>query len=140
MDVSLCHATGSEFCRDVSDTQMPYVAPVILPQLLKVLLQPQVRLPAQPSPSLHHLPLASTLSLPCLQIYSVRTQSRAVHIFHTLSSLIYAASETTPTLATALLLPSLSQFVEGMLYPPLAVERVLYLEHVGVCALFRIFV
>lgn len=32
----------TEFCRDVSDLQVPQVAPVILPQLLRVLLQPQV--------------------------------------------------------------------------------------------------
>ena len=33
----------SEFCRDLSDLQLPGVAPVILPQLVRVLLQPQVR-------------------------------------------------------------------------------------------------
>lgn len=32
-----------EFCRDISDLQVPHVAPVILPQLLRVLLQHQVR-------------------------------------------------------------------------------------------------
>ena len=31
-----------EFCQDVADTQMPQVAPVILPQLLSVISQPQV--------------------------------------------------------------------------------------------------
>lgn len=49
-----------------------------------------------------------------LQIYSVRTQSRAVHIFHTLSSIIYVASETTPTLVTSILLPALPQFIVGL--------------------------
>lgn len=84
---------------------MPDVVPVILPQLLRVLHQPQVR-----SVSSQHL-----MSYISLQVYNVRTQSRAVRIFHTLCSVIYAASETTPTLATSLLLPALPQFSEGML-------------------------
>ena len=60
----------AEFCQDVSDTQMPQVAPVILPQLLKVIVQPEV--------------------------YSVRTRSRAVHIFNTISNFIYSMSYTFP--------------------------------------------
>lgn len=94
----------TEFCRDVSDTQMPDVVPVILPQLLRVLQQPQVRSSSRP-------PATAYLLSP--QAYNVRTQSKAVRIFHTLSSIIYAASETTPTLATSLLLPALPQFSEG---------------------------
>ena len=31
-----------EFCHDVSDQQMPHMAPIILPQLLKVILESQV--------------------------------------------------------------------------------------------------
>ena len=57
-----------------------------------------------------HTPFSPLL----LQIYSVRTQSRAVHIFHTLSSIIYVASETTPILVTSLLLPALPQFIVGL--------------------------
>jgi hypothetical protein len=87
--MTLCCDVRVEFCRDVSDIEVPHVAPVILPQLLRVLLQPQV--------------------------YSVRTQSRAVHIFHTLSSIMYVASETTPTLVTSLLLPALPQFIPSFL-------------------------
>ena len=63
----------TEFCQDVSDTQMPQVAPVILPQLLKVIVQPEV--------------------------YSVRTRSRAVHIFNTISNFIYSMSYTFPVSA-----------------------------------------
>ena len=37
-----CWPSCPEFCHDVSDHQMPHVAPVILPQLLKVILQAQV--------------------------------------------------------------------------------------------------
>ena len=49
---------------------MPQVAPVILPQLLKVIVQPEV--------------------------YSARTRSRAVHIFNTISSFIFQMSYTFP--------------------------------------------
>ena len=49
---------------------MPQVAPVILPYLLKVIVQPDV--------------------------YSVRTRSRAVHIFNNISTFIYGMSYTFP--------------------------------------------
>ena len=55
--------TLTEFCHEVSDVQVPQVAPVILPCLLKVIVQTET--------------------------YSVRTRSRAVHIFNTLASLVY---------------------------------------------------
>ena len=35
-----------EFCHDVSDQQMPHIAPLILPNLLKVIMQPQASLSA----------------------------------------------------------------------------------------------
>ena len=35
-------STVPEFCHDVSDQQMPHMAPIILPQLLKVILESQV--------------------------------------------------------------------------------------------------
>ena len=60
----------SEFCHDVSDQQMPQVAPVILPQLVKVIVHSEV--------------------------YGARTRARAVHIFHTCATLIYAMSHTFP--------------------------------------------
>lgn len=85
---------------------MPDVVPVILPQLLRVLQQPQVRTSRPPA----------TTYLLSLQVYNVRTQSRAVRIFHTLGSIIYAASETIPSLATSLLLPALPQFSQGITY------------------------
>ena len=31
-----------EFCQEVTDQQMPHVAPIIFPQLLQVITQPQV--------------------------------------------------------------------------------------------------
>jgi hypothetical protein len=49
---------------------MPQVAPVILPQLLKVIVQPGV--------------------------YSPRTRGRAVHIFNTISTFIFHMSYTFP--------------------------------------------
>ena len=55
-----------EFCHEVSDLQVPQVAPVILPCLLKVIVQDET--------------------------YSVRTRSRAVHIFNTLAALVYSMS------------------------------------------------
>lgn len=50
----------------------------------------------------------------CLQVYNVRTLSKAIHIFHTISSITYTASETTPTLITSLLTPVLPEFVQGI--------------------------
>ena len=43
---------AAEFSRDVSDLQVPQVAPVILPQLLRVLVHPQVSPLFFSSPSL----------------------------------------------------------------------------------------
>ena len=36
----MCHFV--EFCREVTDTQMPQVAPVILPEMYKIFTQDQV--------------------------------------------------------------------------------------------------
>ena len=38
----LCYYYCIEFCQEVTDQQMPHVAPVIFPQLLQVITQPQV--------------------------------------------------------------------------------------------------
>ena len=38
----LCHCVCIEFCQEVTDQQMPHVAPIIFPQLLQVIAQPQV--------------------------------------------------------------------------------------------------
>ena len=44
--IALCDdviVTGCvEFCQEVTDQQMPHVAPIIFPQLLQVIAQPQV--------------------------------------------------------------------------------------------------
>ncbi len=56
--------THTEFCHDISDTQLPQVVPIVLPTLLKVIVQ--------------------------AELYSVRTRSRAVKIFHTFATLVYS--------------------------------------------------
>lgn len=92
-DANLVHGAMrvlTEFCHDVSDLQMPHVAPVIFPQLLRILLQPTV--------------------------YSVRTRSRAVHIFNTCATLIYAISAAYPEAPSTLLLPTLPNYVAAFVY------------------------
>ncbi len=53
-----------EFCHEISDTQLPQVVPIVLPALLKVIVQDN--------------------------LYSVRTRARAVRIFHTFAALVYS--------------------------------------------------
>nr|CAB3256618.1 importin-9 [Phallusia mammillata] len=65
----------TEFSRELTDTQMPHVAPVVLPELLKIFLQSDT--------------------------YSIRTRSRAVEIFNTCTSLIHSADN--PAMTNALL-------------------------------------
>uniref|UniRef100_A0A8C6SYI7 Importin 9 n=1 Tax=Neogobius melanostomus TaxID=47308 RepID=A0A8C6SYI7_9GOBI len=57
----------TEFTREVTDTQMPLVAPVILPEMYKIFTMAEV--------------------------YSIRTRSRAVEIFTTCANLICAIEE-----------------------------------------------
>ena len=45
---------SAEFCHDVSDQQMPHVAPIIFPQLHRILLQPLVSMPQCTQPVPHH--------------------------------------------------------------------------------------
>ena len=45
MTTILCDYICAEFCQEVGDHQMPHVAPIILPQLLQVIAQPQVGYP-----------------------------------------------------------------------------------------------
>jgi len=40
--VTHCIINTIEFCQEVTDQQMPHVAPIIFPQLLQVIAQPQV--------------------------------------------------------------------------------------------------
>lgn len=58
-------------------------------------------------------PPPPSLIPPPPQVYSVRTQSRAVHIFHTLCSIVYTMSETAPQLTSSLLLPALPDYLSG---------------------------
>ncbi|XP_019850616.1 PREDICTED: importin-9-like [Amphimedon queenslandica] len=76
----------TEFCQEITDTQVPHVCPVILPQLLRVIGSPQV--------------------------YSIRTRSRAISIFRTLSQLIYAMSAHLPEAPLSLLFPVLPSYIE----------------------------
>jgi len=77
----------TEFCREVTDNQMPQVAPVILPEMFKIFSQAEV--------------------------YSIRTRSRAVNIFNTCAGLIAAMNELHKGTAKQLLFPVLAQFTEA---------------------------
>nr|XP_002127531.1 importin-9 [Ciona intestinalis] len=57
----------TEFCRELTDTQIPHIAPVILPELLKIFLQQDQ--------------------------FSIRTRSRAVEIFNTCICLIHSTGD-----------------------------------------------
>lgn len=79
----------TEFCRDVTDTQMPQVAPVILPEMLKIFSQQQG--------------------------FGIRTRGRAVNIFDTCAGTIAAMNDYTKGVAKQLLYPLLPQFLEAFL-------------------------
>ncbi|CAL1608809.1 unnamed protein product [Knipowitschia caucasica] len=74
----------TEFTREVTDTQMPLVAPVILPEMYKIFTMAEV--------------------------YSIRTRSRAVEIFTTCANLICAIEELEKGAAKALIFPVVQQF------------------------------
>ncbi|XP_068598144.1 importin-9 [Brachionichthys hirsutus] len=77
----------TEFTREVTDTQMPLVAPVILPEMYKIFTM--------------------------AEIYSIRTRSRAVEIFTTCANLICAIEELEKGAAKALIFPVVQQFTEA---------------------------
>lgn len=77
----------TEFTREVTDTQMPLVAPVILPEMYKIFTMAEV--------------------------YSIRTRSRAVEIFTTCANLICAIEEVERGAAKALIFPVVQQFTEA---------------------------
>ncbi|KAK2163574.1 hypothetical protein LSH36_77g04009 [Paralvinella palmiformis] len=77
----------TEFCREVTDTQMPRVAPVILPEMYKIFTQDEV--------------------------YSIRTRGRAVDIFNTCAGLISTMNDLHKGVAKQLLFPVLPQFTEA---------------------------
>ncbi|NP_001087649.1 importin 9 L homeolog [Xenopus laevis] len=77
----------TEFTREVTDTQMPLVAPVILPEMYKIF----------------------TMS----EVYGIRTRSRAVEIFTTCAHVIYTMEELEKGVAHALIFPVVQQFTEA---------------------------
>ncbi|KAL8589419.1 hypothetical protein ACOMHN_021571 [Nucella lapillus] len=79
----------SEFSQDITDTQMGQVAPIVLPELYKIFLG--------------------------AEIFSVRTRSRAVHIFNVFAGMISAMEEFKKSSGKELLFPVLPQFVEAFL-------------------------
>uniref|UniRef100_A0A8C7DRB9 Importin 9 n=1 Tax=Oncorhynchus kisutch TaxID=8019 RepID=A0A8C7DRB9_ONCKI len=79
----------TEFTREVTDTQMPLVAPVILPEMYKIFTM--------------------------MEIYSIRTRSRAVEIFTTCAYLICAIEELEKGAAKALIFPVVQQFTEAFI-------------------------
>ncbi|CAB1314627.1 unnamed protein product, partial [Coregonus sp. 'balchen'] len=91
-DVSAVHGAMrvlTEFTREVTDTQMPLVAPVILPEMYKIFSM--------------------------IEIYSIRTRSRAVEIFTTCANLICAIEELEKGAAKALIFPVVQQFTEAFI-------------------------
>ncbi|KAG7472163.1 hypothetical protein MATL_G00105990 [Megalops atlanticus] len=89
-DVNAVHGAMrvlTEFTREVTDMQMPFVAPVILPEMYKIFTMAEV--------------------------YSIRTRSRAVEIFTTCANLIYAIEELEKGAAKALILTVMQQFTEA---------------------------
>uniref|UniRef100_A0A8C8JKP3 Importin N-terminal domain-containing protein n=1 Tax=Oncorhynchus tshawytscha TaxID=74940 RepID=A0A8C8JKP3_ONCTS len=91
-DVNAVHGAMrvlTEFTREVTDTQMPLVAPVILPEMYKIFSM--------------------------MDIYSIRTRSRAVEIFSTCANLICAIEELEKGAAKALIFPVVQQFTEAFI-------------------------
>uniref|UniRef100_A0A4X1SFV8 Importin 9 n=1 Tax=Sus scrofa TaxID=9823 RepID=A0A4X1SFV8_PIG len=77
----------TEFTREVTDTQMPLVAPVILPEMYKIFTMAEV--------------------------YGIRTRSRAVEIFTTCAHMICNMEELEKGAAKVLILPVVQQFTEA---------------------------
>ncbi|XP_077981531.1 importin-9-like [Glandiceps talaboti] len=75
----------TEFTREVTDIQMPQVAPNILPEMYNIFTNADV--------------------------YSIRTRARAVEIFNTCAGMIFSINELHKGVAKQLLFPVLSQFV-----------------------------
>ncbi|XP_024900549.1 importin-9 [Pteropus alecto] len=77
----------TEFTREVTDTQMPLVAPVILPEMYKIFTMAEV--------------------------YGIRTRSRAVEIFTACAHMICNMEELEKGAAKALIFPVVQQFTEA---------------------------
>ncbi|KAH0619009.1 hypothetical protein JD844_018608 [Phrynosoma platyrhinos] len=76
-----------KFTREVTDTQMPHVAPVILPEMYKIFTMAEV--------------------------YGIRTRSRAVEIFTTCAHMICNMEELEKGAAKILIFPVVQQFTEA---------------------------
>lgn len=77
-----------EFSRDLTDSQIPNVAPVILPDTYRIFMETEK--------------------------YSVRTRARCIEIFSTLSSMICAMGEVDRSLSKSLLSPILPTFTHAL--------------------------
>ncbi|XP_041347809.1 importin-9-like [Gigantopelta aegis] len=78
----------SEFCQDVTDTQITHVAPIILPEMYKIFI--------------------------AADTFGIRTRGRAVHIFNICAGMIATMSELQKGVAKQLLFPILPQFTEAL--------------------------
>jgi len=78
----------TEFSRDVTDMQVPFIAPVVFPKLLKIFSRPDS--------------------------YTVRTRTRAVEIFSTLATLVLNIDQLHKGAAKQLLYPfAFPQFIQA---------------------------
>ncbi|CAL1541790.1 unnamed protein product [Lymnaea stagnalis] len=80
----------SEFCQDITDTQMGHVAPIILPELYKVFIGAET--------------------------FGIRTRSRAIHIFNVVAGMVVTMQEYQKGIAKQLLFPVLSQFTKAFIH------------------------
>lgn len=77
-----------EFARDLTDTQIPHVAPAILPDMYRIFMEHDK--------------------------YTVRTRTRAIEIFTTMVNMICTMGEINKSLSKSLLQPILPTFTEAL--------------------------
>ena len=77
-----------EFARDLTDSQIPRVAPVILPDMYRIFMEQDK--------------------------YGVRTRTRAIEIFTTMASMICTMGESNKAVSKAILQPVLPTFTEAL--------------------------
>ena len=78
-----------EFTRDLTDQQIPQVAPIIFPDMYRIFVDQEGQ-------------------------YTIRTRSRAIEIFTTLSSMICTMGEVNKSLPKAIMEPVLPKFTEAL--------------------------
>ena len=78
-----------EFTRDITDNQIPQVAPIIFPDMYRIFVDQEGR-------------------------YTVRTRSRAIEIFTTLSTMICTIAEVNKSLSKTIMEPVLPKFTEAL--------------------------